>query len=59
MEKLIEALKFIKNACINHADSCETCPMYANRYDDCMLYSNHPNDWDILDVPTTVIRVVK
>ena len=59
MEKLIEALKLIKTACISHNDSCEACPMYAYRYEGCMLYSEHPNNWDILDVPTTVIRVVK
>lgn len=58
MEKLIEALKLIKNACVTNEGGCENCPMYATKYEDCMLYSGHPNNWDILDVPVTVVRVV-
>ena len=59
MEKLIEALKLIKTTCLKYNDNCGNCPMYSPPYEDCVLYSVHPNHWSVLDAPESIARVVK
>ena len=59
MEKLIEALNLIKTTCLKYNNGCGTCPMYSPLYEDCVLYSLHPNQWSVLDTPETITRVVK
>lgn len=53
MEKLIEALKVIKEACEN--TDCRSCPLSKN--EDCLITNDNPMEWDILDKPTVKVLV--
>lgn len=55
MKKLIEALKLIKETC-EHTD-CGKCPMTDNR-GECILQQDCPTEWNILDEPITVTKVM-
>ena len=55
MKNLIEALKLIKETCDN--TTCSKCPL-SDTADDCLLQQDCPSNWNILDEPITVTKVI-
>lgn len=46
---LVEALVVISEICQN-SEFCETCPMYSDSYEDCLIQEKSPEDWKIVTV---------
>lgn len=47
MDKLLEALKLIRDECKQH-DNCTDCPMWASRVGACGV-DKRPQEWNVLN----------
>jgi hypothetical protein len=48
-KEIIEALKTIKDVCVESKDCCEKCPLFRNLSDDCGVCYRRPARWDVKD----------
>lgn len=55
-EKIIEALKTIKEVCIKSSDCCETCSFFKD--EDCEINETSPALWDIKE-PDEIKPIIK
>lgn len=55
--KIMQALKVLKQTCIDNCVNCDQCPLWSMELEECILYGSLPSEIDV--EPSKNFRAIK